>query len=163
MKSNKFKIIVLLILAVPAFLLAVNASKECFSYYKSQQHFNTAHEYLHENLFDKAIAELDKSISAYPYYFAAYEELASVYFLKGDYDKAVKVYCSGLRYMPKNSNLHCNLSKIYFMKKDYCNALKSIQTAKELDPSCVLSREYSAVKEEHDKMKKHNCFLSPDK
>jgi tetratricopeptide (TPR) repeat protein len=159
MKNKGIKIVILIVLLIVAAFYWLAALKEYRSLQESHEYYKRACISMEAGRIDEARDELTKSISAYPYSFEAYDALASIQYLKKDYDGAIEIYKSGLKYMPKDGKLCFELSRFYYMKEDYCRAQNYMERAQKLDPSLV-SREFQLVYERaHKKMGRHTCVI----
>jgi len=98
------------------------------------------------NMLDKAIEAYKKAIEINPYSVTSYIEISSLYFLKKEYDLAIKMAERAIKISP-NPYAYNNLGGAYYGKGLYTEALRSYKKAIEMNPSWVkdIQQNYSNV------------------
>jgi arylsulfatase A-like enzyme/Flp pilus assembly protein TadD len=84
---------------------------------------------------DKGIEEIQRFFKTFPRDHALYNELATIYFLKQDYDKSLAALNKSLEIEQINPSAYNRLGEIYVIKKDYQTAETFLNKAKEINPT----------------------------
>jgi tetratricopeptide (TPR) repeat protein len=98
-------------------------------------HLNRGAAYTNKGDYDRAIADLDRSIKFDPSRSEAYRYRGRAYAGKGDNDHAVSDYGEALRLKPDSAAAYSNRASVYYRKGDHDRAIGDATRAVELDPS----------------------------
>ena len=85
--------------------------------------------------FDEGIAELNKAKALAPSEPSIRENLASIYFAKGEYDTAIAEYHELFRMNPSWKHGHESLARAYMAKNEYTPAIAELKLAVEQNPN----------------------------
>jgi tetratricopeptide (TPR) repeat protein len=83
-----------------------------------------------EQYYQQAIAEFKEAIAENPDYGEAHRNLARVYFVKKDFEKAAEQYKNVLRIDPSDVDDYVNLSLAYLKLERYDDAVQALENAK---------------------------------
>jgi|GEM_PF-4083712 len=82
----------------------------------------------------RSVEELQNKIAQFEYEEKWYGELAYIYFLNREYEKALEITSRGIKNNPRSAYLYDMQARIYQMKGDFERAAESIETAFNLSP-----------------------------
>jgi len=82
----------------------------------------------------RSVEELQKKIAQFEYEEKWYGELAYIYYLNKEYEKALEITSRGIKNNPRSAYLYDMKARVYQMKGDFDNAAESIETAFNLSP-----------------------------
>ncbi len=88
-----------------------------------------------DSIMQVSIAELKKSVSIYPSFTDAWNQLGVIYDRLNKPDSAVYFYETALKYNPTDPTVHNNIGTVFFKHGNYSEAIKAFSRACELNPN----------------------------
>ncbi len=88
-----------------------------------------------DSIMQVSIAELKKSVSIYPSFTDAWNQLGVIYDRLNKPDSAVYFYETALKYNPTDPTVHNNIGTVFFKHGNYSEAIKAFTRACELNPN----------------------------
>ena len=128
-KLQRIEIILMALLLPPGLFFGARSMAEWQSFKKAEVSYHQGAELLHAGQYKEGASKLEEAVEQYPKFYAAWEELAVSYHMKGEHQKEVDAYVRAIKVLPQSGNLHRELATAYHEIGEHEKELEAAELA----------------------------------